>query len=854
MRSALKKMSKLKGRSAEEIRARLTQALAARGEAYGLSRQARLPGEAELLRSLVAVEFWKEQEVSADTLLANFRNRTEPKFFAGFDDSNAMRLELQQLRDSQTEQLLLERAGRITEGNFDLLGAHNLDFGKDVDWHLEPVSGKRTPLEHWSQVDYLDPDVAGDKKFIWELNRHQYFCTLGRAYWLAGDELYAETFARHIESWMNGNPPKLGINWASSLEIAFRAISWLYALCFFRNSPHLTAPLFSRILRYLYLHARHLETYLSTYFSPNTHLTGEALGLFYLGTLLPQFRRAKRWRSTGKRILLAALDRHVYSDGVYFEQSSYYHRYTADFYTHFLILARRNDEHLPGQVIEEKLTALLDHLMYISRPDGTTPLFGDDDGGRLVMLGESAPDDFRSTLSTGALLFHRTDYKYVAGKLAEETLWLIGSEAARSFDDLAAETPAHTSRAFPDGGYYVMRGGWSDTSDYLLLDCGAHGSLNCGHAHADALSFNLAANGRTLLVDPGTYTYTGSKKMRDLFRSSAAHNTLVIDGESSSVPDDAFTWRTVAQSTVSAWHSCERFDFFKGAHDGYRRLPAPADHSRSILFLKNDYWIARDEVTTAGAHRYDLNLHFPPNVTPLIAAGNPSDAKRIPHISANAPEENSAGLDVFACSNDGEWRIGSGLVSRCYGESSAAPVAVFSSSAKGAYELITFLIPRLKDAAQVRVKEVEAEGGRAFEVRHDDDGKSFDVVCFREHDAIETRQFSSDFAWIWARFHQPRAHIPCELILIDGHRFAFDGQEMFASAARVSYAALRFIDNEVRLEIDAACVDFQVTAPRAAKRAIINGKTYATNGEKFLHFVNGELRAGATLEPAEMFI
>src|SRR5205085_3460999 len=120
------------------------------------------------------------------------------------------------------------------------------------------------------------------------------------------------------------NPPKLGINWASSLEVAFRAISWLWALHFFRDAAALTPPLYLRLLKSLYAHARHVETYLSTYFSPNTHLTGEALGLYYTGTLLPEFKRAAHWRKLGARILLAQLARHVKPDGVYLEHSTYY--------------------------------------------------------------------------------------------------------------------------------------------------------------------------------------------------------------------------------------------------------------------------------------------------------------------------------------------------------------------------------------------------------------------------------------------------------------------------------------------------------------------------------------------------
>ena len=88
---------------------------------------------------------------------------------------------------------------------------------------------------HWSQIDFLDARVSGDKKITWELNRHQFFQQLGRAYWRTGDESYAESYVAYVTSWMDANPPKLGINWASSLEVSFRVISWLWALYFFKD-------------------------------------------------------------------------------------------------------------------------------------------------------------------------------------------------------------------------------------------------------------------------------------------------------------------------------------------------------------------------------------------------------------------------------------------------------------------------------------------------------------------------------------------------------------------------------------------------------------------------------------------
>ena len=435
----LKTWKRIKGLRADEIRVRTRQALAACAERAGYSSQARAPSDSSLFGMLDPARI-KSHPLCAETFLEHFRTRTVPQFFAGLHDPSKTVHTLRQTLGPHAEERVLERARRIHAGRFDLLGLRDLDFGQPIDWHFEPVSGKRAPLVHWSRIDFLDATQVGDNKIIWELNRHQYFLTLGRAYWYTHDEDYAQTFAAHLESWMEHNPPKLGINWASSLEVAFRAISWLWSLYFFRDSPHLTPALFLRSLKFLYLHARHVETYLSTYFSPNTHLTGEALGLYYLGTLLPEFRRAADWRTQGKRILVTELQRHVKPGRRLFRTvellSPLYDRLLA----HLTILGRLNGEPV-GAELEGKYAALLDHLMHLTRPDGTTPFFGDDDGGRLVFLDERPANDFRAALSTGAVVLDRADYKYVAGELAEETLWLLGDEARQSFNDLKACPP-----------------------------------------------------------------------------------------------------------------------------------------------------------------------------------------------------------------------------------------------------------------------------------------------------------------------------------------------------------------------------------------------------------------------------
>ena len=832
MSKIFRTLRKLRGRSFAELQSRAAQALAAYAERSGFSALGSLPDGASLGR-LLHDSYVRGGEVSADRLLAHFRTRRRPRFFAALDDPAATTALWRHRFGEDAGGNLQRRADAIVEGRFDLLGLKGLRFDAgpgaqpgSIDWHLDPISGKRAPILHWSLIRYLDPTSVGDSKITWELNRHQHFLILGRAYFWSGDERYAKAFAAQMLSWMEANPPKLGLNWSSSLEVAFRSISWLWALHFFKHSAALTPTLFISALQFLYVHARHLETYLSTYFSPNTHLTGEALGLFYLGTLLPEFRRAQAWQRIGLQTLAEQLGRQVRPDGVYFEQASYYHRYTTDFYTHLLILARANGLVMGGEV-EEKLTGLLDHLMFMTRPDGGMPLFGDDDGGRLTPLDEREPNDFRAALSTGAALFERPDYKFVSAYPAEETLWLLGPSGLERLDNLQARVPEQTSRGFPDGGYYVMRGGWGVSDNYLVLDCGPHGSLSCGHAHADALSFELAALGRTLLVDPGTYTYTGSAELRDHFRTSAAHNTLTVDGESSSLPGGAFAWKHVARSTARAWVSQRRFDYFEGSHDGYRRLPAPVEHLRSILFLKGDYWVMRDRVKSAGAHIYELNFHFAPGANPRVELKDDMLT-----LSEGREGESGLGIAVF-CEGGGTWREREGRVSQCYGALTAAPTCVFSASAVGDEDFCTFLMPRAANSTVARVRAIKAAGGRAIEVRTE---VAHDLLMTCAGGGIETARFTSDFAWTWARFEREGGALR-ELLLIDGSRLRLDGRELFCAQGRAGYAVLTFEGEELRVETDAR--GEYAVGVEGAQTVAVNGRDFAAGEVRVLRFLDG---------------
>ncbi len=439
-------------RSWDELRTRGTQAVTAYGEKFGLNGQ--VPTDDEFFRLLDPERTDLANATEEGIWLEFFENSTR-HFFASFRDLGAS-MEVFRSAFPASAQYFVERAERLISGRIDLLGYTELEIGTDIDWHREPLSGIRSPIKHWKEFDDLDAAESGDKKIIWELNRHQHFFTLGIAYQITGDERFADCYVRQLESWMEQNPPSMGINWASSLEVSFRAISWIWSFHLFRDSSSLSLGTFKRAIKFLYLHGRHIERYLSKYYSPNTHLTGEALALYYLGTQLPFIDRSDHWRKLGEQILYDEIKRQLLDDGVYFEQSTWYQRYTVDFYLQFLILRSQNRVQINGQTaislesrlesalqfitgtLESRLTSALEFMMHTTFPDRSTPLIGDDDGGRALPLTSAENSDFRGTLGLGASIFGRGDMKYLSDGCIEEIFWLTGSAGLEKYRTISA--------------------------------------------------------------------------------------------------------------------------------------------------------------------------------------------------------------------------------------------------------------------------------------------------------------------------------------------------------------------------------------------------------------------------------
>ncbi len=516
---------------------------------------------------------------------------------------------------SQSEDIVL-RAEKICRHRFDLLGYQNLDYGTDIDWHCDVVHGKRGPRKPWFKIRYLDFEEVGDSKITWELSRHQHLVTLAKAYWLTGNEKFAGEIFAQWAHWQKENPYPIGINWASSLEVGYRSLSWIWTFFLLQECPLFTSELRQQWQAALGLSGRHVETYLSTYFSPNTHLLGEALALFSLGTLFPRLRGASRWRQRGWEILEREAGKQVREDGFYFEQSTYYHVYALDIFLHARILAGLNAVPI-SPAFDKTLQRMLNALLLLARA-GVPPSLGDDDGGRLFDPARNRSQHMLDPLATGAVVYRRGDFKSVAGSPREETLWLLGTEGLAEFDSLPSAEPSATATVLVDSGFYLMA---DEKSGQLLIDAGPLGSGSGGHAHADALSVCLVRNGRNLLMDPGTFEYVGNSGERERLRGTGAHNTMQVDGLDQADGTGPFSWKNPPRVNVEQWITGRQFDLFQGSHNGYSRLPSSVIHRRSVFHRKGRFWMVRDRAEGRGSHQLDIAWHIGPTLS--LASSQP---------------------------------------------------------------------------------------------------------------------------------------------------------------------------------------------------------------------------------------
>jgi heparinase II/III-like protein len=499
---------------------------------------------------------------------------------------------------------LQQRADEIVTGRLTLFGHEIVEWPRIPDWHRDPTSGAAWPRRRF----YADVDFrSGGAKRIWEPARHQHLATLAQAYAVHRDDRYRHYLYDQLQHWLDNDSVARGVHWTSGIEIALRLVSWSWILACAPpagDAEDIRLAWSTAIIN----SGTYLSRHLSRFSSANNHLIAEALGLIAASVLAPFWPTAPEWRSRGWEILEEEAQKQVHPDGVPAEQATHYLGFTTD----LLLMAQVLDPSWRStRAMNERLEKVGEFVLACADDALQLPAIGDHDSG-YVFKPFGQPLDWRGRLGIMAATFGRSDFKFAVDTLTAGAWLLLSDHSRNCFAQTPRTITRMTSRAFPDGGYWVLRG-HTGQRPVLVFDCGPLGYPSiAAHGHADCLSVTLSLNGRSVLVDPGAYVYHEKPVWRDYFRSTRAHNTLSVNGADQSQQTGPMMWGARAHPSHVAFSQSEAFDWVEGEHDGYAKSSRSLIHRRAIAMFRSTYVLIVDRVSSQQPIPVLINYQFAP--------------------------------------------------------------------------------------------------------------------------------------------------------------------------------------------------------------------------------------------------
>jgi hypothetical protein len=513
-----------------------------------------------------------------------------------------------------------------------------------------------------------------DREWLILLHKFYYSVGFGMAYHETGAPQFAEKWVELTRSWLETVP----LDFLPSDVAGRRIQNWIFAHYYFvstRQPDCVTPDFYLAFLESLYDQVSYLRDHLTP---SRNHRTLELCAIFLASVVFPEFADAAEWLTFSRDELAKNIQSDLLPDGVHCEQSTDYHHLVLKNYLWIRRLALLNRIEMPED-FDALVKRALDFSLYSHRPDGTIPSLSDGDSRCFLDL-----------LQQGYELYGAIDLLYVASR---------GEKG---------EPPAERSKGFTHGGYYILRSGWGDRNEayederYMIFDCGPLGAGN--HGHLDLLSFEAAAYGKPLIVDPGRYTYdeSGPVNWRALFRGTAYHNTVLVD----KLNQTSYEWRKgrfrisgpEPERELAAFVSTPGLDYLHGLA---RSHEYPVVHERKIVFVNGEYWVIVDLLRAQEPHEYDLLFHLSP-----AAHGHISVVASHDTLSIHSPNLILAQPFAPAVRES----IQEGFTSSSYGEKHRAPIVCLTQRNSSAC-FLTVVYPHKSAAPTVSIDIPESNGG-----------------------------------------------------------------------------------------------------------------------------------------------
>jgi len=532
----------------------------------------------------------------------------------------------------------LERANQNVKNIF-RFKALFYDFGDKIDWTKKHK----------------------DKEWQFTLNKMKWFENLIGVYQKTKNEKFVKAWMKQIESWMKIGDP----GYPRTIDTGRRFENWVKSHWMFISklkSPLVTPEFNAKMLVSMAQQAEFL-------YNPDNWRrysnwgSFENSGFSKFVIMFPEFKLNSMWLREIYFRMRFQLNESFHNDGMHIEVSPSYHAHELEVWYDFLKLAQMNEvenpwhSEIPLKPVSDIFKLSSEALMHFYKPTGVMPQVGDTD-----------EVDERDFLVKSGEFWNWPELIYVAT------------------DGKEGKKPQKKSIAFPDGGYYIMRSGWGDKNLpfeeelYLLFDCGTNYPW---HAHYDMLNIVSTAYGYDLLKDAGRFTYNQGEE-REYFKSTAAHNTIVIDQQ------DQPRQYTPPKAD---WYSINGFDYVIGTQNSHPEV----GHRRSVMFVKTEYWIVVDRLQGKGNHTYDQYWHLSDKSFNKVKLDAKNNQIAAPHFK------------IISLMPDTKSFLEDGWLSYNYRQKVKAPVIKFRVEGKQPEAWATILYPFQNNPQEIEANLVNVE-------------------------------------------------------------------------------------------------------------------------------------------------
>ncbi|OPZ01395.1 MAG: Heparin-sulfate lyase precursor [Bacteroidetes bacterium ADurb.BinA395] len=335
-------------------------------------------------------------------------------------------------------------------------------------------------------------------------------------------------------------------------------------------------------------------------YRPGNHQTRGMSSLAMLSILLRDFKGTDLWYQRSMSILEEHLTREVNPDGFQFERSVHYHMGDIENYFYVYQLAQISQIQV-SQVWKNKLQSLFTTLAKIAYPDKSAPVLQD-----CTDRTWAESEDISETMTLGYLLFNDPELGYFAQNRVEAGMfWFLQDKQLNLLNAIEKKKPSFSSLSFPDTRYYVMKQGWNKNDKMMIISAGLDPNKP-DHQHGDMLGVQAMANGKIIL--PNYQVYYELPDF-ELFKNSLVKNVALVDNELQGkewTPNKGKTgfgkFGILPKPQTILWQSNKDYDIFVGSHDGFKNVGV--DYSRQVIFVKNDFWIIKDNFSSDKLHTY----------------------------------------------------------------------------------------------------------------------------------------------------------------------------------------------------------------------------------------------------------